>query len=63
MTHCGKFRTGPITRRDMLARGAAGLPAHSAHAAVRERVRARSIKGITGSMASDSNTTPPKPAV
>ena len=49
MTHCGKFRTGPITRRDMLARGAAGFAGRdSAHAAVREHVRAKH-QGITGS--------------
>ena len=48
MTHCGKFRTGPITRRDMLAAGRRFRRRDSAHAAVREHVRA-SIKGITGS--------------
>ena len=46
MTHCGKFRTGPLTRRDMLARGAAVSPAFCP---LSENTFARSIKRITGS--------------
>ena len=49
MTHCGKFRTGPITRRDMLARGAAGVAGAILPTLLSENTFARSIKGITGS--------------
>ena len=49
MTHCGKFRTGPITRRDMLARGAAGFAGAILPTLLSENTFARSIKGITGS--------------
>ena len=49
MTHCGKFRTGPITRRDMLARGAAGFAGAILPTLLSEDTFARSIKGITGS--------------
>ena len=63
MTHCGKFKTGPITRRDMLARGAAGLPAQFCPRCC-QRTRSREAsRGLLVRMASDSNTTPPKPAV
>ena len=47
MTHCGKFRTGPITRRDMLARGAAGLAGSILPTLLSENTFVRSINGIT----------------
>ena len=48
MTHCGKFRTGPITRRDMLARGAAGFAGAILPTLLSENTFARTINGITG---------------